>query len=182
MWGIHRGPVNSPHKWPVTRKMFPFHDVIMFWLRMSWVYSWCIWVYPENHIMDASWLAHERNIWGVCFELRKVAYVLCLPFLLAYCMQYGIVLSLITVRLDCHDDCTNWNNPIVTLHFSEEATKTTLRFYYSIYVYINKTWYSIQCCSEFSLRNDTTPYLALTCKLLLWLFTPHYKSTAILRF
>ena len=25
----HRGPVNSPHKWPVTRKMFPFDDVIM---------------------------------------------------------------------------------------------------------------------------------------------------------
>ena len=27
--GIHRGPVNSPHKWPVTRKMFPFVDVII---------------------------------------------------------------------------------------------------------------------------------------------------------
>ena len=27
MWGIHRGPVNSPHKWPVTRKMSPFDDV-----------------------------------------------------------------------------------------------------------------------------------------------------------
>ena len=27
--GIHRGPVDSPHKWPVTRKMFPFDDVIM---------------------------------------------------------------------------------------------------------------------------------------------------------
>ena len=27
--GIHRGPVNSPHKWPVTRKMPPFDDVIM---------------------------------------------------------------------------------------------------------------------------------------------------------
>ena len=27
--GIHRGPVNSPHKWPVTRKMFPFDDFIM---------------------------------------------------------------------------------------------------------------------------------------------------------
>ena len=27
---IHRGPVNSPHKWPVTRKMFPFDDVIMY--------------------------------------------------------------------------------------------------------------------------------------------------------
>ena len=27
--GFNRGPVNSPHKWPVTRKMFPFDDVIM---------------------------------------------------------------------------------------------------------------------------------------------------------
>ena len=27
--GIHRGPVNSPHKWPVTRKMFQLDDVIM---------------------------------------------------------------------------------------------------------------------------------------------------------
>ena len=27
--GIHRRPVNSPHKWAVTRKMFPFNDVIM---------------------------------------------------------------------------------------------------------------------------------------------------------
>ena len=29
VWRIHRGPVNSPHKWPVTRKMFPFDDVIV---------------------------------------------------------------------------------------------------------------------------------------------------------
>ena len=27
--GIHRWPENSLHKWPVTRKMFPFDDVIM---------------------------------------------------------------------------------------------------------------------------------------------------------
>ena len=27
--GNSPGPVNSPHKWPVTRKMFPFDDVIM---------------------------------------------------------------------------------------------------------------------------------------------------------
>ena len=27
--GIHRSPVNSPHKVPGTRKMFPFGDVIM---------------------------------------------------------------------------------------------------------------------------------------------------------
>ena len=29
VWGIHRSPVNSPHKWLVTRKIFPFDDVIM---------------------------------------------------------------------------------------------------------------------------------------------------------
>ena len=34
--GIHQWPVNSPHKWPVTRKMFPFDDVIM----MPEVNSW----------------------------------------------------------------------------------------------------------------------------------------------
>ena len=28
--GIHRGPVNSPHKGPVTHKMFPFDDVTVF--------------------------------------------------------------------------------------------------------------------------------------------------------
>ena len=42
--GIHRGPVNSPHKWPVTRKMFPFDDVIMVnhnhALRYCWEWIW----------------------------------------------------------------------------------------------------------------------------------------------
>ena len=31
--GIHRWPVNFPHKGPVTRKMFPFNDVIMYVCR-----------------------------------------------------------------------------------------------------------------------------------------------------
>ena len=36
--GLYAGnspvPVNSPHKWPVTRKIFPFDDVIMHQLKM----------------------------------------------------------------------------------------------------------------------------------------------------
>ena len=51
VWRIHRGLVNSPHKWPVTRKMFPFDDVIMwpggikpeYWISGGWcwqVYAW----------------------------------------------------------------------------------------------------------------------------------------------
>ena len=34
--GIHRSPVNSMHKWPVTRKMFPFDGVIM--ARLQWLH------------------------------------------------------------------------------------------------------------------------------------------------
>ena len=42
VWGIHRGPVNSPHKWPVTRKMSPFDDVINH--TRSWQYNkWQRW-------------------------------------------------------------------------------------------------------------------------------------------
>ena len=38
--GIHRWPVNSPHKGPVTRKMFPFDDLIMIWnLVNEWSHS-----------------------------------------------------------------------------------------------------------------------------------------------
>ena len=33
VWGIHRRPVKSPHKWPVTRKMFPCDDVIVWFFK-----------------------------------------------------------------------------------------------------------------------------------------------------
>ena len=35
--GNHRKPVNSPHKWPVTRKMLIFDDVIMIPLTVKMV-------------------------------------------------------------------------------------------------------------------------------------------------
>ena len=33
--GIHRWTANSPHKWPVARKVFPFDDVIMQWSSLT---------------------------------------------------------------------------------------------------------------------------------------------------
>ena len=39
VWGIHRRPVNSPHKGTVTRKMFSFDDVIM-WGSITGSLSW----------------------------------------------------------------------------------------------------------------------------------------------
>ena len=40
VWGNSPGPVNSPHKGPVTRKMFPFDDVIM-WAGGGKSPFWC---------------------------------------------------------------------------------------------------------------------------------------------
>ena len=45
--GIHRRPVNSPHKWPVTWKMFLFHDVIMAILQAT-IFLIHIWARVEN--------------------------------------------------------------------------------------------------------------------------------------
>ena len=49
--GNSRRPVNSPHKWPVTRKMFPFDDVIM------WYQLFC--PYPSACIRF-QWLQHSQ--------------------------------------------------------------------------------------------------------------------------
>ena len=38
--GIHRSPVSSPHKWPVTRKMFPFDDVFMISIICRYEAAW----------------------------------------------------------------------------------------------------------------------------------------------
>ena len=38
--GIHRWPVHSPHKWPVTRNMFPFDDVIIYSFVMDCTRIW----------------------------------------------------------------------------------------------------------------------------------------------
>ena len=53
VWGIHRGPVNSSHKWPVTRKMLPFDDVIMthrFTTHTTTrIHTWkCIYIYDKR--------------------------------------------------------------------------------------------------------------------------------------
>ena len=59
VWGIHRGPVNSPHKWPVTRKMFPFDDVIMFYvdvILIHAIYSILVKLIPGAPFTNIDWL------------------------------------------------------------------------------------------------------------------------------
>ena len=72
--GIHRWPVNFPHKWQVTRKMFPFDDIIM---RSREIHPWhilhfqqqesiqplvsCVWSdFPDSKVHGAN----MGPIWG----------------------------------------------------------------------------------------------------------------------
>ena len=54
--GINRWPVISPHKWLVTRKMFPFDDVITE-LTINDI---------DDHIV--SWTLHASYIWGPFYQ------------------------------------------------------------------------------------------------------------------
>ena len=62
--GISPGPVNSPHKGPVTRKMFPFDDVIMLFVNSYWPTSITVsTIYTDraNHAIN-SCLPHPRSV------------------------------------------------------------------------------------------------------------------------
>ena len=74
--GIHQGPVNSPHKWPVTRKMFPFDDIIMTFQSNHWhgnVFISCLdtLIVLTRDIVKTSMLV-------ICF------YFQCFPFLVLF--------------------------------------------------------------------------------------------------
>ena len=59
--GIHRWPVDSPLKWPVTRKMFPFGDVFM--LNSMQIRSWEMSTSHNRRLSRGSgiWPAFEVN-------------------------------------------------------------------------------------------------------------------------
>ena len=57
--GIHRWPVNSPHKGPVTRKMFPFDDVIMgIWPHFRQNSLIC----PSKDLFSNHWFEQHSNL------------------------------------------------------------------------------------------------------------------------
>ena len=67
---IHRGPVNSPHKSPVTRKMFPFDDVIMlFHLDIPTIDAVTV-VYMSRSLNNPVTLTFDLRSWkGVFLEI-----------------------------------------------------------------------------------------------------------------
>ena len=81
-------PMNSPHKWPVTRKMFPFDDVIMIW---HWSGS------PAGIIPNS-----ERLTWLLFFSTNSRKIMNRFPRVEKSCVstQHGLVFS-----------SKNWHEP-----------------------------------------------------------------------
>ena len=93
--GINRWPVNSPHKWPVTPKMFPFDDIIIVSLNCfiiglldgfvtvrrqaikeeqisenAKIFPWCVISIATMHITHRE----TKSQWGVLMKNTNVAY------------------------------------------------------------------------------------------------------------
>ena len=106
--GIHRWPVNSPHKRPVTRNFFPFDDVIMYTLRsintdmplphlsvcfvlilcfVSFLWLGTNWVYPLSllcwHWYDTHVIVSLSMYISGCFQHRTCVIItsICVLFL-----------------------------------------------------------------------------------------------------
>ena len=64
--GIHRWPMNSPHKGPITRKIFPFYDVIMirYIIGMN---------YMKNSVRRTPLL--KRHVWYVICTCHFYKYI-----------------------------------------------------------------------------------------------------------
>ena len=78
VWGIHRGPVNSPHKWPVTRIMFPFDDVIMKKINTKISHEWA----------RKQFVTTVHKLTGVTDRKRSIQ------------VKIGDILSHVTLKLD----------------------------------------------------------------------------------
>ena len=67
--GNHRWPVNSPHKEPVTRKMFPFDDVIILWTPSSPSTPW----HPSRSLFLSPPPSTGLGLFQLAFILLKEA-------------------------------------------------------------------------------------------------------------
>ena len=98
--GIHRWPVNSPHKWPVTRKMFPFDDVIV-WLL----------IHPCPNFNDG--LAESPlklgHGWVITVPQKSLDVIISISANLDMLMKGGQVLILIYLPLEGHMNACGFN-------------------------------------------------------------------------
>ena len=77
MRGIHRWPVHSPHKRPMTRKMFPYDDVIIcndFVCNLNWINISFYFHYFRYMILPKQLYCHYKHIisqWFDCWKMNN---------------------------------------------------------------------------------------------------------------
>ena len=123
--GIHRGPVYSPHKWPVTRKMFPFDDVIMLYR--------CI-IQTLNMLSNAiKFYRFQRDVHGY-WQLKSILYLYSIgmwaysisfmPSIAKKILDWNKMLSTISNNSDIPNALTFW------LHIDGNWSNTHIKSYW----------------------------------------------------
>ena len=113
---IHRGPVNFPHKWPVTRKMFPFDDVIMyrynlFDIRYIIWYLSCDCVTKINLCFPVSRYSHSKHLIArfiiqIEYTVVKIIDAINFPPMSYLYWLYASAFRIIRVCLLCNTKCS----------------------------------------------------------------------------
>ena len=129
--GIHRGPVNSLHKWPVMRKMLPFDDVTMkqptyklmitITLKRNSSFWWifCLW----QHCQLSKWQLPVQPVikfnqtfpfwqWIILVRLDKGAYKH-----YQYVVQYVLICRWLSTGFD---NIVVWKKATILLSYGDE--------------------------------------------------------------
>ena len=144
--GIHRWPVNSPRKWPVTRKMFPFDDVIMVCSKALWSYFLILLVFLVMTYLTLQ----VYGLWGI-FRVAES-----LSRLVIFCYAFP-------------GECCDWFNCLCrSLSQGSRLCRISIHFGWLLYQTIYHPHVSLH-------QDDSGPALAhfgLFTEVLLWLCGP----------
>ena len=110
--GNSPGPVNSPHKGPVTRKMFPFDDVIMDLLEMCYYFAKLKWgTLCYDVILNPRYkntTRHQKFAELTCTRIKQSDFLL---MILAHGLTITILLLLLF--LDMRFEYIKWGRAIM---------------------------------------------------------------------
>ena len=102
--GIHRRPVNSPHKWPVTRKMLPFDDVttcILYAMYSRGKLIHNIWTILSTFLVRRyCYMSHIRAHY-IC-TIQFAIYIFYMIHVLIYESYICFIISMISEQLFTH--------------------------------------------------------------------------------
>ena len=167
--GIYRGPVNSPHKWSVTRKMFPFDDVIMRVIfkfdsrrpncacNMNCVINWRNWA--RNYEQKCHQLAGN----GPLFNFLRVYAYFNADIIHLQTWSHGCTLIFVSFGRLKTTSCKKFSSE----HMPQILSHTVLNHY----IYVNQCQASMKWAIDYLLDTKYIGYLyrddAITCNIFL---------------